>query len=169
MLMHCASRLARMARQMAKRSILGAAVASAALAAGPVHADIQCSIESVSPVTFPAYDVFRGVPTDAQGSVTYSCKGVGQRTVTIDLSAGGTGQFNPRQMRASSQALPYNLFLDAGRGTIWGDGGGGTARYGPVNPPNNSPVVVPIFGRIPPGQNATPGTYTDSVILTLNF
>jgi len=158
-----------MAGKMLKRSIVAVAVASLALTAGPVHADIQCSIGSVSPVTFPVYDVFRGVPTDAQGSVTYSCRGVGQRTVTIDLSAGGAGQFNPRQMRASSEALAYNLFLDAGGGTIWGDGTGGTARYGPFQPPNNSPVVVPIFGRIPPGQNAAPGTYTDSVLLTLNF
>ena len=167
--MRCAGRLTTMAEQMAKRSILAAAVASAALAAGPAHADIHCSIGSVSPVTFPVYDVFRGMPTDAQGSVTYSCKGVGQNTVTIDLTAGRAGQFNPRQMRASSEALAYNLFLDAGRGTIWGDGGGGTARYGPFQPPNNTPVVVPIFGRIPPGQNATPHTYTDSVTLTLNF
>jgi spore coat protein U-like protein len=167
--MRHANRLTTMAGKMTKKGILAAVVISLALAAGPVQAAIQCSIGSVSPVTFPAYDVFRGVPTDAQGSVTYSCRGVGQNTVTIDLSAGGTGQFNPRQMRASSEALPYNLFLDAGCGTIWGDGGGGTARYGPFQPPNNSPVVVPIFGRIPPGQNATPGTYTDSVILTLNF
>lgn len=167
--MRHANRLTTMAGKMTKKGILAAAVVSLALAAGPVQAAIQCSIGSVSAVAFPDYDVFRGVPTDAQGSVTYSCLGVGQNTVTIDLTAGRAGQFNPRQMSASSEALPYNLFLDAGRGTIWGDGGGGTARYGPFQPPNNSPVVVPIFGRIPPGQNATPGTYTDSVTLTLNF
>jgi spore coat protein U-like protein len=167
--MRHANRLTTMAGKMTKKGILAAAVVSLALAAGPVQAAIQCSIGSVSAVAFPDYDVFRGVPTDAQGSVTYSCLGVGQNTVTIDLTAGRAGQFNPRQMRSPSAALPYNLFLDAGRGTIWGDGGGGTARYGPFQPPNNSPVVVPIFGRIPQGQNAAPGTYTDSVMLTLNF
>lgn len=168
--MRHANRLTTMAGKMTKKGILAAAVVSLALAAGPVQAAIQCSIGSVSAVAFPDYDVFRGVPTDAQGSVTYSCKGVGQNTVTIDLTAGRAGQFNPRQMRSlSGAALLYNLFLYADRGTIWGDGGGGTARYGPSQPPNNSSVVVPIFGRIPQGQNAASGGYSDSVTLTLNF
>lgn len=153
----------------ARRGALAAAVVALALEAAPARADIQCSIASVSPVAFPDYDVFRAAPTDGQGMVTFSCKGVGQRSVTIELSPGGAGRFDRREMRAAGESLSYNLFLDAGRGTIWGDGGGGTARYGPVQPPNNSPVLVPIFGRIPPGQNVSPGTYADAVTLTLIF
>lgn len=156
---------------MARRRLFAtvAVAAGLALAADPARAAFECSVVSVSPVSFPVYDVFRVSPTDAQGSVTYECRGVGQNTLTIDLSSGGAGQFSPREMRASSEVLSYNLFVDAGRGTIWGDGGAGTGRYGPYRPPNNSPVVVPIFGRITSGQNVTPGTYTDSVTLTLNF
>lgn len=148
---------------------LAAALAGLALAAVPARAAIRCSITSVSPVAFPAYNVFSARPNDAQGSVTYSCRGVGQDTVTIELSTGESGSFSPRRMRRASEPLAYNLFLDAGRGTIWGDGGGGTGRYGPIQPPNNSPVVVFVFGRIPPAQNVSPGMYADSVILTLNF
>jgi len=161
--------LTTMNRKMARRGTLAAAAVALAFMTGPARADIRCSVVSVSPVSFPTYDIFRVPPTDAQGAVTYSCSGVGQRTVTIDLSAGGAGRFDPRLLRAAGDALAYNLFLDAGRGTIWGDGTGGTSRYGPFQPPNNSPVVVPIFGRIPAGQNVTPGSYADSVLLTLNF
>lgn len=167
--MRHADRVTTMTGKMGRRGSLATAALSLALAAGPVQAAFECSVVSVNAVAFPGYDVFRVPPTDAQGSVTYSCKGVGQNTLTIDLSSGGAGQFNPRQMRSAGEILSYNLFLDAGRGTIWGDGGAGTGRYGPFHPPNNSPVFVPIFGRIPPGQNVAPGAYSDSVLLTLNF
>jgi len=154
---------------MTRTSILALAAASLVLVAGPARAAIQCTITTVSAVSFPAYDVFNTLPTDGQGSVTYTCKGVGQNTVTMDLSEGGSGVFNPRQMAKGSEKLAYNLFLDAGRGTIWGNGTGGTGRYGPFLPPNNNPVVVTIFGRIPAGQDVTAGTYGDSVTLTLVF
>ncbi len=161
--------LARMAVAMRRRLLLAFVVAGAALAGAPARADIRCSIENVTPVSFSAYDVFRTVPLDAQGSVTYACRGVGQRTVTIDLSSGSSGGFNPRSMTSTGNTLPYNLFLDAACTTIWGDGGGGSARYGPLSPPNNTSVVVPIYGRVPPEQNVAPGSYADSVTLTLNF
>lgn len=167
--MRLAHRVTTMTRKMVRRGFLATTTLSLALVAGPLQAAFECSVVGVSAVAFPGYDVFRVPPTDAQGSVTYFCKGVGQNTLTIDLSTGGAGQFNPRQMRSAGEVLSYNLFLDAGRGTIWGDGGAGTGRYGPFRPPNNSPVVVPIFGRIPPGQNAAPGEYSDSVLLTLVF
>ncbi len=154
---------------MRPRLLLACVVVGAALVGVSARADIRCSIESVTPVSFSAYDVFHTYPEDAQGSVTYSCRGVGQRTVTIDLSSGSSGQFNPRHMTSTGNVLPYNLFLDSACTTIWGDGGGGSSQYGPYVPPNNTPVVVPIYARIPPGQDVAPGSYADSVTVTLNF
>lgn len=161
--------IARMALAMRPRLLLAFVAAGAALVGAPARADIRCSIENVTPVSFSTYDVFRTSPLDAQGSVTYTCRGVGQRTVSIDLSSGSSGQFSSRSMTSTEGALPYNLFLDSACTTIWGDGGGGSSRYGPLSPPNNSSIVVPIYGRIPPEQNVAPGSYADSVTLTLNF
>ncbi len=154
---------------MKPRLLLAFIVAGAALLGPSARADIACSIEGVTSVSFSDYNVFETSPKDGQGSVTYTCRGVGQRTVRIDLSSGSSGQFNPRSMRSTEGVLPYNLFLDPACTTIWGDGSGGSSRYGPLSPPNNTAVVVPIYGRIPPRQNVAPGSYADSVILTLNF
>lgn len=161
--------IARMAVAMRRRLLLAFVVAGAALVGATARADIRCSIENVTPVSFSTYDVFRTVPQDAQGSVTYTCRGVGQRTVTIDLSSGSSGRFSPRGMTSAEGALAYNLFLDSACTTIWGDGTGGSSRYGPLSPPNSTAVVVPIYGRIPPRQDVAPGSYADSVILTLSF
>ena len=72
-------------------------------------------------------------------------------------------------MLRSGQALNYTLYLDAAATQIWGNGTGGSQRVGPLVPPNNQSVNVTIFGKIPAGQDVTVGSYTDTIIATINF
>jgi spore coat protein U-like protein len=67
-------------------------------------------------------------------------------------------------------ALAYNLFREAARVTVWGDGSGGTqvVTVGDSGPPGN-PVTVTIFGRVPAGQWVAAGTYADTLVLTIEF
>lgn len=134
----------------------------------PAQATLICLISTV-PVLFGTYDVFALSPLDSTGSVTYSCTLVLGGTITIDLSRGNAASFQPRQMRQGSASLNYNLYRDAGATQIWGDGTGGTVRYGPVTPPESSPTTVPIFGRILPGQDVPIGSYSDTITATINF
>jgi spore coat protein U-like protein len=131
---------------------------------------ISCTWRATVPVDFAAYDVFSGTPDDAVGSVTYLCTKVGGASVTIDLSTGGSGTYSPRSMtRAGVEALDYNLYRDTTRTQIWGNATGGTFRYGPTVPPNNTNVLVNIYGRIPAGQDKSAGIYTDTIVATINF
>ena len=127
----------------------------------------SCTITAVG-VSFGTYDVFSASPLDSTGSVTYNCISV-LGTITIDLSRGGAPSFIPRQMLRSGEALGYNLYLDAARMTIWGNATPGTSHYGPVTPPLLTNVTVTIYGRIPAGHDASAGTYTDTVVATINF
>ncbi len=127
----------------------------------------SCTITAVG-VSFGTYDVFSGSPLDSTGSVTYNCISV-LGTITINLSRGGAPTFTPRQMFRSSETLNYNLYLNAARTTIWGDGTSGTSHYGPVTPPLLTNVTVTIYGRIPGGQDVSAGTYSDTVVATINF
>jgi spore coat protein U-like protein len=69
-----------------------------------------------------------------------------------------------------SDQLLYNLYRDSGRTIVWGDGSGGSQAYQNNNPqPNNRDITVPIFGRIPPGQNAKVGNYSDTITVTLTY
>ncbi len=67
-----------------------------------------------------------------------------------------------------SDALNYNLYLDAARTSIWGDGTGGTALF-TVAIPSGKAVNVTIFGRIPAGQDVAAGSYSDSIVVTIQF
>ena len=145
--------------------VLGGSLAITLAMRSPAMA--VCTI-STTPVNFGSYDVFSAVATDSTGTVTYNC-GKGDRNITIALDRGGAATFNPRRMLKGVEALNYNLYRDAARTTIWGDGTGGTQVYFDSNPPNNTNVTVTIYGRIPAGQDVSVGLYTNSVNATINF
>jgi spore coat protein U-like protein len=132
------------------------------------HAAIKCSVTTVG-VAFGFYDVFSSAPLDSAGSVTIRCSGLGTGVdpISVALSTGGSGSFQPRTLFRGSDRMSYNLYLDAGRSQIWGDGTGGSLRYASVS--NNQPVTLTIFGRIPPGQDVSAGTYSDTIVVTVNF
>jgi spore coat protein U-like protein len=156
---------------MTGRTLISAGAALAiALAPAAARATTSCSFSSVVGVAFGTYDVFGLSPVDSVGSLTFTCYGVGSMdTIVIELSRGNASSFSPRQLVYSTYALSYNLFLDAARTAVWGDGTGGTSRYGPTNPPSGSPVTLSIYGRVPAGQNVGVGSYSDTIIATILF
>ena len=147
---------------------LGAALA-ACLCAGGAQATTSCSFNTVVGVSFGSYDVFASSPVDAAGSISFSCTGVGASdTIVIELSRGNAGAWS-RTLLHGSDALGYNLFLDAARQTIWGDGTSGTSHYGPVTPASGVTITVPVYGRSSAGQNVPIGSYGDTVVATILF
>ena len=134
--------------------------------AGAVEA--ACTITTTA-VNFGSYNVFSASADDATGQVRFRCTGSPTPSVTIQLDKGGAPSFTPRQLRMGSELLNYNLYLDSTRTTIWGDGTGGSQAYVQANPPNGSNINVTVYGRIPPGQDVSAGTYSNTVTATIFF
>lgn len=151
-----------------RRRLVAAAVALGVILAlaGPAHA--ACTI-STSPLTFGIYNVFASTPLDSTGSLTYRCT-LPSILIRVSLDRGGAPTFNPRRMLKGSEPLAYNLYLNAARTTIWGDGTGGTQQLRDVIPPNlGRNIVVPIYGRIPALQDVSAGTYSNTITATIQF
>ena len=125
---------------------------------------VNCSVSS-TPIGFGTYDVFSSSNLDTTGSVRVKCA-PGNTTYTISLQAGLNGSINNRKMQNSSGngKMNYNLYIDAARSIIWGDGTGGT-----VTVTNNSPKSITVYARIPAGQNVSTGSYSDSVTVLVSF
>lgn len=133
-----------------------------------------CAFSQVVGLNFGTYDVMAPTPTDAVGSFSFTCRGGGSGSfnnipVTISLSRGNSDSYNPRRMRFESSNLEYNLYLDAARSRIWGDGTGGSNQRGPFVPGNNVNNTIEIFGRIPPDQWVMAGQYRDELTITIQF
>ncbi|MBI5066753.1 MAG: spore coat protein U domain-containing protein [Deltaproteobacteria bacterium] len=143
--------------------LLAALTAAAALATG--QAAGACTVRTATGVAFGTYDPIgqnATLPRDAAGQLGYRCRLV---RPLVSLSAGGAGTFLPRRLRQGAQALGYNLFRDAGRTEIWGDGTPGTFTV----LGQRGTRTLPIYGRIFPGQPAAAGSYADTVVATVNF
>jgi len=58
------------------------------------------------------------------------------------------------------------LYSNSGRTTIWGSG---AAAVTPSAPSSYAPVVYTVYGRVAAGANVTAGSYSDTVVATVNF
>jgi spore coat protein U-like protein len=148
--------------------IIGSVVLVLCLAAaGRAHA--ACSI-STTAVSFGGYNVFSPTPLDAQGQISVTCSLI-LSGFTVALDRGGAPSFSPRQLKQGTEPLNYNLYLDSARTIIWGDGTSGTQVFTQggiiVLPPQT--FLLPVYGRIPSGQDVTVGLYTNTVVATVSF
>ncbi len=131
-------------------------------------ADAVCSISATS-IVFGNYDTVTPVPLDTVGNIVYRC-GSQDHDITISLDRGDAPSFSQRRMVKGTEPLFYNLYLDAARTVIWGDGTGGTQTYFIHNPQqNNKDISVPVYGRIPGSQDVSVGSYSNTIVVTLNF
>ncbi len=149
-----------------KRAPRIAAFALALVVLVPAICRADCSITTTG-VNFGPYNVFGTSPVDSTGSVRYQCSG-NTSDFTIAIGRGSSATFTPRTLLNGGDALNYNLYLDAARTSIWGDGTSGTSLFMAANPSGKA-VGVTIFGRIPPGQDVSAGSYSDSIVVTIQF
>jgi spore coat protein U-like protein len=135
---------------------------------GGVHAACTVTLGNLS---FGPYDPLSSAPATTSGNAVVSCNDSPPPTVTMQLSASAvSGGYMPRRMRNAigGDTLDYNFYADAGATTVWGDGTGGTVtRSSKVN--RNAPWSVTFYGRIAPSQDVTPGSYADTLTITIVF
>lgn len=133
----------------------------------------DCTI-STTPVAFGTYDPIvtnLTSPLDATGTVTTTCTSGATPWVGLGQGSnpgGGSSDAVPvRQMTSGgSNYLAYALYQQTGRTTTWGN----TSGSAPSSPAGNgSAQVLTVYARIPGGQNVPTGTYTDTVVATVNF
>ena len=140
--------------------------------AGSAYADSTCSV-STSGVSFGAYDVFSPSANETVGNISVACTGLtGSSSAAYDIliSTGG-GSFTSRLMSSGSHTLAYNLYTDSNRSIVWGDGSVGTQIVSDSYSLGLSQVTkdYSIYGRIPAQQNAYVGSYSDTLVVTVNF
>lgn len=155
----------------------GCLASAAAALAGPVlaacgiaNAPITLGFGSYTPITFAGKIASSDV--DSNGIISISCTGLTQSvTYAIKLDGGSSNSVNARSMTRAGggSSMGYNLYTDAARTVIWGDGINGGTFSGTVSAPGGT-VDRTFYGRIPAGQSTVmPGTYSDQLVITLEY
>lgn len=137
------------------------AAAAGVMLAAAAPATAACSV-SPQGVSFGSYDTLSSTALDGAGNINVTCDL--SASFTVSLSTGGSGTFDPRRMAAGTDYLNYNLYTDAARLLIWGDG----TTAGNVSSTGTN-VDLPVYGRIPALQNVPANSYTDSITVTVSY
>ena len=150
----------------------------ALLAPGRADAAADC-IVTTSGLAFGVYDPTISTPDDSTGAVTVTCNYTGGSATgisyTIAFSQGNSGTYSQRRMLAGTLQLGYNLFSDAGRTVVLGNGTGGTSvltggfTVGPGVGNGTRTETHTVYGRVPALQAVEPGNYGDPIVVTLTF
>jgi spore coat protein U-like protein len=143
----------------------------------PVSAAVtfSCTV-SASPLAFGVYPANSAAPVTATGTFNVTCTatGSGSATVsgTLSLSTGSSGQFATRTMRAGTSVLDYNIYVTPAYSQIFGDGTAGTydlSESGTVTAGQIYQVGGALYGLIPARQDVAPGTYLDTIVMTVVY
>jgi spore coat protein U-like protein len=130
---------------------------------------VNCQV-TVTPLDFGIYNPGATGPLDVTGNLDLRC--VGQPgSFVVTINQGSSGNFLVRELVSGPDRLQYNLYTDAARSLIWGDGNGGTSvnvgSKSDKGPPLN--ISFPIYARIFPRQNVGAGVYADALLVTAVF
>ncbi|MBN3945447.1 MAG: spore coat protein U domain-containing protein [Nostoc sp. NMS7] len=167
-----------MLRRFALASVLLIASSAAPAMAATNNADLDVSAEIVAnctiataPLDFSAYDPIVANKTTAynvNASVTTNCTTGAVATITLGQGTNdtaGTPDAPQRQLKSGANLLPYYLYQDAGRATVWGN----TALTGVLPITDGTNQISTVYGQVPANQNVPVGTYTDTVVATVTF
>jgi spore coat protein U domain-containing protein, fimbrial subunit CupE1/2/3/6 len=163
----------------ARSSLTGAVAVLALLGTQATLAGVNCTVATTG-ISFGAYDISLATPTDSTGQITVTCSYVAPGAATAvdfqaSLSTGASSSYTPRQMASGPARLNYNLFLDAARSSIWGNGLSGTSlatgelRVGPGVGNGTRSAQLSLYGRIQAQQAVPIGPYSDTIVVTLTF
>jgi spore coat protein U-like protein len=85
----------------------------------------------------------------------------------VGLNQGLNGSsVTTRQMNAGSALVNYSLYSNSGRTTNWGNTVGTDTVAGTGT---GSAQSLTVYGRIPPQTTPAPGTYNDTIVVTLTY
>lgn len=143
---------------------------AAALLTGAQAAGAACTV-ILGNLSFGPYDALSSAPATTSGNAVVSCNDAPPAMVQMQLSASAvSGGFFPRRMRntGGTDTLDYNFYADVGATSVWGDGTGGTVTR-TQHVPKNTPWSVTFYGRISPNQDVAPGSYADTLAITIVF
>jgi spore coat protein U-like protein len=157
-----------------RRALILAALALLLVLGWSGAASAQGCTASATGLAFGTYDPTVATANTTSATVSVSCQAAVQLLVsyTVTLSPGLSGVQTARTLVSGTNAMAYQLYTDTAYSKIWGDGTGGT--YTTTDGYLLAVVTAVVrnytaYGRITARQNSVPGSYTDTITITLTY
>lgn len=139
------------------------------------HAAVTSCTVTATGVAFGNYTPLAPTALTGTGTITATCTVTTHtNTITIDLSTGLSNVYATRTLVSGTNTLNYNLFLDAAYSQIWGNGTGGSVidtvtltRHGGGT--QQITATATVYGAVAALQDPVPGSYADTITVTVNY
>jgi spore coat protein U-like protein len=137
---------------------------------------VNCTVTAGS-ILFGLYSPLASTANAVTGALKITCtgSGSGSKTVTagLTLSTGSSGNYGTRTLRSGANTLNYNIYWSTAYNQIMGDGSGGsfggTTNAFTVTAGGTSTATGTMYGLIPALQDVAPGTYSDTILVSVDY
>ena len=143
----------------------GTAEAATSTSTFNVTATVQatCTVSA----TNLAFGVYTGAQAMGTSAISVACTNTTTYQVGLNAGTASGATVTTRQMTGPSSALlNYALYRDAARTQNWGNTAS-TDTVGGTGDGNTRSITV--YGTVPAGQLVAPGSYSDTVVVTVTY
>ncbi|TIN25917.1 MAG: spore coat protein U domain-containing protein [Mesorhizobium sp.] len=103
---------------------------------------------------------------DSTGSVTVRCTDATPYNIGLGAGTGSGATVASRKMTSGIRTVTYSLYSDTGRTTVWGNTIGTNTASGTGT---GLDQAYTVYARAPAQTTPAPGTYTDTIVVTVTY
>src|SRR5262249_38716376 len=124
-----------------------------------------CVINSASTLNFGTQGVLN-TNVDQTSTIQVACTDTTPYNIGLDAGTGSGATVALRKMTSGGATVSYSIYRDSARTTVWGNtiGTDTVAATG-----NGTAQNYTVYGRVPAQTTPAPGTYTDTVTVTVTY
>jgi len=124
-----------------------------------------CVINSASTLNFGNQGVL-AANVDQTSTIQVACTDTTPYNIGLDAGTGSGATVATRKMTSGGATVSYSLYSDSAHTTVWGAtiGTDTVAATG-----NGTGQNYTIYGRVPPQTTPAPGTYSDTITVTVTY
>ena len=125
----------------------------------------SCAVVSTQTLTFSNPGALTA-NVDAQSTLVVQCTNTTPYNIGLDAGTGSGATVTTRKMTSGAVTVNYSLYSDINHTTVWGNtvGPNTVSQTGTGQNQNFT-----IYGRVPPQNAPPPGTYTDTINVTVTY
>jgi spore coat protein U-like protein len=124
-----------------------------------------CLVNSASTLDFGTQGVL-STNVDQTSTIQVTCTNTTPYNIGLNAGTGTGATVATRKMTSGANTVNYTLYSNSGRTTLWGNtvGTDTVAATG-----NGAAQSYTVYGRVPAQTSPAPGTYTDTITVTVTY
>ena len=103
---------------------------------------------------------------DATNTISIACTAGAPSSIGLNNGISGATSPSQRHMSSAQGSIVYGIYANSGRSIVWGDVNNGQAQGGTGTGLTQN---FKAFGRVPPQTSPPPGSYADTIVVTVTY